>query len=119
MTVKEYLNSDWREKSGKKKVYDALLKIKPLEKYSNYKRVPLDKIEKFLFICQSKYDIQMSLIYVSGTARDEGFVYTGGISNKEGKMLETVHGIELYEVVAKGAIRIWDMIKKGEVKKRK
>lgn len=119
MTVKEIINSDWREKIGKKKVYKALLEIKPLEKYSNLKRVPLEKIEKFLFMCQSKYDVQLSLIYVSNTARDDGFVYTGGISDGSGKILETVHGIELYEVIAKGAIKIWSMIKKGEAKKRK
>lgn len=119
MGIKEIMRADFRTESGRETVNEALLKIAPLEKYAKYDRVPLEKIEKLLFKCQKKYDVRLTIVYISSSARDESFVYSGGISDLKGNMIDTVHGIEVYELFAKSAIKIWNMIKKKEVKRRK
>lgn len=119
MNLKDVMKADFRTKKGKDLVNDALIEIAPLSKYSSLKRVPLEKIERLLFKCQERYDVKLTLIYISGSANYESFVYSGGISDLKGNMIDTVHGIEIYELFAKSAIRIWSMIKNKEVKRRK
>lgn len=110
---------DYRTEIGKEKVQEALLKIKPLSKYDNEEKVPLEKIEKLLFQIQKKYKAGMAIICVSGKANDESLVYTGGIADDEGKVICAIHGIEVYELLAKTAIKLWDLKQEGKIERRK
>lgn len=119
MNIETLLSIDYRAESSKKFLQKTLLKIKPLEKYSNYDKVPLEKIEKLLFKLQQKYDVNIALIYTSGKANNDFFVYSGGISkDSANKIICAVHAVEIYELFAKMLIKVWDMKKKGELKKR-
>lgn len=115
MTTKELLEADFRNDAQRRAVQKALLKMKPFSKLCG--EVPLEKLEKFVFLSQRKYLVYMGSIFVS-VANDMPVYQVYFRNDKSMKEMGFVCGCSLYELMAKACIKIWSMIAKNEIEKR-
>lgn len=116
MTTKDILELDFRDSKSHTIMQKALKKIDPLAGTEGV--VPIEKLEKLLFLFQKRYCIEFSWIFVSH--EDEHPVYTISMRNSYTNVgMGYVHGITLYEVVSKAVVAIWAHIRAKRLKKRK
>lgn len=110
MKTDELLNLDFRDEKNKKIIQKALKKIKPLSRYEQ--DVPIEALEKLLFLMCKKYNIVPNWITMSFTANDKNTVYSANVqSGKNFKSFGYVHGMCLYELMAKLCIKIYAIVK--------
>ena len=119
MDLDKVLSADWRTKSGRQLVLDVLAKIKPISKYAaDGGQIPLVKIERLVWTIVERYEVDVVWIFVSHD--DAGMRYTVSVRSKQpGVTYKIVYGITLYEVMAKVAITMWDLIKRKIIKQKK
>lgn len=116
MTTKDILELDFRDDKSYMIMQKVLKKIDPLANIEG--KVPIEKLEKLLFLFQRRYCIEFNWIFVSH--EDEQPVYTISMRNTYTDVgMGYVHGITLYEVVSKAVVAIWSHIKAKRLKKRK
>lgn len=114
MTIQEILNIDYREEENKEKIQKALHKIKPFKKFND--EIPLEKLEKLLFIFHKKYGIKLEQISTDGYGNESNFIWKALIlvDKIENYKNYYVYGISFYEVLAKASLFIYSMIKERE-----
>lgn len=119
MTTDQLLQLDCRVAENCRTIQKALRKMKPFSKVDMGEDVPLVKIEKMLRLMLSKYQVDITWIFVSHD--DENMRYTISLRDDggEGGLSQTVYGITLYEVMCKAAICIWSLAKRGILKERR
>jgi hypothetical protein len=119
MTTKELLNLDYRNKQNKQIIQKALLRIKPLSKFSDEGHVPFEAIEKLLHLIGSKYKVWIKDITLDSQSGDDYDVSRAHIINEDNlETMEVIFGMCMYELFAKVAIFLWSEVKKGKIKRR-
>lgn len=117
MTTKEIMELDFRESESHKIMQKALRKIEPLAKCDGEK-VPIEKVEKLLFMLQKRYYVETRGVLASCT--EDQPLYTITVNDVyDNKIIGNVYGITLYEVMSKAVVLIWSNIKGQAIKKRK
>lgn len=118
MKTSEILDLDYRESESKEIINKVLCKMKPLAKYSDEEKVPLEAIEKALGVMVRKYNILMMYITPTFIPTNKENLYAVSFRERVGeKWLGNVYGCCLYEVMAKSAIKVYSMIKNNEIQK--
>lgn len=120
MTTDQLLQLDCRVDENRRTIQKALRKMKPFSKLTMDEDVPLVKIEKMLRLMLSKYQVDITWIFVSHD--DENMRYTISLRDDGGegaRLSQTVYGITLYEVMCKAVICIWSLAKRGILKERR
>lgn len=118
MTTKEVMNLDCRNEKGRVIIQKVLRQIKPLSKYSDESDIPLDAIEKAINVMCKKYIVSVRELVPDAFSNHEHTIWRATLINdKNLKVIESVYGISLYEVLAKVAIRLFAEVRKG-VQKR-
>lgn len=107
---------DCREKEGRKKINDELLKLKPLQKYEG-KKVPIEMLEKYAEKVCRKYNIRVQQITVSYIDGETRWYTLSMMDKKEYTWLGNVNGYFLWELMAKFVIKTHNQIEKGILKK--
>lgn len=116
MKTYQLMALDCRKEENLKTINKALLKIKPLSRYEDEERVPLEKVETYVEKVQRKYDIRVQYMKFS-TADDESRWYNISVmTRKSHEWLGSIHGYTLYEVWAKLALQLFIWIKEERVK---
>lgn len=115
MTTEQILNTNLTE--NRKLLENVLSKIGPLAKYNG--KPTMEQLERFVFLMQKKYEVSTLWILVSN--ENDTPVYTMSFRNsheisEESYAIGTVHGMTLYETLAKASALLWSY--KGRLKKR-
>lgn len=117
MTTDDLLNVDYRE--NKVIIQKALLKIKPLSKYSEEEQIPLSAIEKLIHLMCKKYKVWIRGISFDPTSNDDYDVLRCEIINENDlSLIRYIYGICIYEIMAKSAILVWSEIKNKNLNRR-
>jgi len=119
MTTDDILNLDYRLEANKIKLKKALCRIKPLSKYEDEEEIPLEKLEKLIGMFSRKYKIMIQYINMTCIKNNEEnlFLVSLKTTDKENKWLGSIYGCCLYELFAKTAIKMYVLIKSGEIEK--
>lgn len=117
MKTSDILLLDLRKEENKKKVNKFLLKIKfigkAMEGTSN-RLVPIEVLEDFLKEIKKRYGYGFQMIY--SYYEDDIFrFYHVGIVNGKSEWIGNVEGVTMWELFAKGTIKIYADIKRNEV----
>lgn len=118
MKTEQILNLDYRKEESQEIIQKVLRKIKPLSKYSDESNVPIEAIEKLVRVLVQKYEITpqwMSMSYFEPTIGIYGIYSISVKTTTDHKWLGTVHGMCLYEVFAKLAIKMYSEVKSGNI----
>ena len=119
MKTSDILELDYREKENKQIIQKALLKIKPLSKFSDEKQVPLEALEKLLHMICSKYKVWVSKITQEPIASDNGDIWRCEIVDESNlSTIKDIYGICLYELIAKIVIFLWSENKNERLNRR-
>lgn len=114
MTTQEILNLDYRKKENQDIIQKVLKRIKPLSKYSD-EEVPLQAIEKLIKVLTNKYDIHPQSMVIS-CHESSSIIYSIPVKTSNSfESLGMVHGMCLYEVFAKLAIKMFSDVKHQKV----
>lgn len=119
MTTDEILNLDYRKDENKEKIQKVLRKIKPLSKFSVESDVPIEAIEKMISVMCKKYMITPQWMRLSYD--DEILcIYSVGVkTTSKHEWLGDVHGMCIYELLAKLCVKIYAEIKSGRIEVKK
>ena len=114
MTTKEVVNLDYRKEENQEIIQRVLRQIKPLSKYSDEYEIPLNALEKAIAVMCKKYAMHVQSIMADTFANEERIIWRAMLISEDGfKIIDAVHGISMYELLAKIAIRLYAEIKKG------
>lgn len=119
MTTNDILNLDYRKEENKYKIQKVLLKIKPLMKYSDEEQIPIDALEKMIYLICKKYKVWIRNITQSPLSSDDGNVWSCQIVDTDSiEIIKEVYGICIYEIFAKIVIFLWYAKEKSKIKRR-
>lgn len=119
MKTSDILELDYREKENKQIIQKALLKIKPLSKFSDEKQVPLESLEKLLHLICSKYKVWVRCIVQDPRASEDGDIWRCEIVDEDNlDTIKKIYGICMYELFAKIVIFLWSENKNEKLKRR-
>lgn len=117
MTTKDLLNIDYREEKNKFIIQKALLKIKPLSKFSDEEYVPIEAIEKMIHLICSKYKVWIKDITLDSQSNEMYDIFRCNVIDESNlEYIETIYGICTYELFAKIVILLWS--KKDKLNRR-
>lgn len=120
MTTQQVLMLDCREEESMEIIQKVLHKITPLSKFKG--DVPLEMVEKLIHKMVKKYFVRIQWItHTSIPYRLDEDEQWWSISLKQDDThawLGSISGYTMYEVLAKTAIKIYAMVKKGELEVR-
>lgn len=114
--TKQIMEMDYRVPENQKAIQRVLRQIKPLSKFPEGSDIPLSAIEKAIQVMDKKYEIGISDLVPDTHSNSNGTIWRATLveHNNPFERLDAVHGLSIYEVLAKAAIRIY-----AEVRKRK
>lgn len=115
MKTERILMLDYREEETKEIIQKVLRKIKPLSKYSEECDIPLEAIEKLIFVLAQKYAITPQWLMMSFHDGVTSVYSVGVKTTTDHKWIGTIHGMCLYEVFAKLAIKMYSEVKQGNI----
>ena len=121
MKTEQILKLDYRKEESQEIIQKVLRKIKPLSKYSDESNVPIEAIEKLIRVLVQKYEITpqwMTMSYFEPTIGIYGIYSISVKTTTDHKWLGSVHGMCLYEVFAKLAIKMYSEVKSGKIPAR-
>lgn len=120
MTTYDILNLDYREKENVKKIQKVLLKIKPLMKFSDEEVIPIEALDKIIYLICKKYKVWVRSIMQSPKSSDYGNIWSCQIVDTDTlDTIQEIYGITIYEVFAKVVIYLWSVKEKGKIKSRR
>lgn len=112
MKTSEILQLDCREANNRQIIQKVLRKVKPLAD-SPEKNVPLPLIEKLITLLSKKYSMSIKEFVPDVHSNSTGMIWRATITNDVNfQVLQTVHGLSVYEVFAKSAIYMYSMREK-------
>lgn len=112
MKTSEILQLDCREVNNRQVIQKVLRKVKPLAD-SPEKNVPLPLIEKLITLLSKKYNMSIREFVPDVRSNSTGMIWRATITNDtDFQVLQTVHGLSVYEVFAKSAIYMYSMREK-------
>ena len=115
MKTEQILNLDYRKEESREIIQKVLRQIKPLSKFSVENDIPLEVIEKAIRVMICKYEITPQWMHMTYENPILG-VYSIGVKTADThQWLGDVHGMCLYEVFAKLAIKIYAEVKSGNI----
>ena len=118
MKTEQILNLDYTKEENKNIIQKVLRKIKPLSKYSEEEIIPIEAIEKLVYVLVKKYEITPQWLNMSFHS-SSCTLYTIGVkTTTDHKWLGNVYGSCLYEVYAKLAIKMFSEVKAGNIEER-
>ena len=114
MKTNDIMNLDCRKKENQEIIQKVLRQIKPLSKYSGECDIPFSAIEKVMTVLCKKYCLRIKELIPDIWSSNDGILWRIILINETNeKVIDTVYGISMYEVFAKGAIRLYAEVKKG------
>ena len=119
MTTEQILLLDGTyNENDKKTIQKVLRKIKPLSKYSDEERVPIEALEKMVTVITTKYAIQPQWItctYHGELAGQYGHYSRGVKTSDTHAWLGTVSTRSLYGLLSKLVIFMYAQVKSGSI----
>lgn len=107
MNTNQILNLDCRIEGNKEIIQKALRKIKPLAKCKE-DIIPIEKIEKCIFVLCRNYNILPRGILTDEFSSDDGIIWKFEFVNASNlERFGICYGISFYEVLAKSAIMLF------------
>lgn len=120
--VEKVINADYRKPEGRNLINKTLMKFKPFKNISSKdenNRVRLSDIERLIIKIHKQYAVKLQWIMPTYTENEKYPLYSASIKNDvNGEWIGSVHGICLYEVMAKVVIVMYAAIKSGKVSRR-
>jgi len=118
MTTQEIMNLNTRKNPEANEVIQKVLrKIKPLSKYEDIEEdIPLELVEKVIHTIVNKY--HMAIQWISHQSRlsvPEVYWSVSIKTDDTHKWLGSIQGATMYELIAKIAIKMYSMVKSGEL----
>lgn len=108
MKTKDVLQLDCRQRENQKIIQRVLRQIKPLSKFAEGEDIPLSAIEKAIRVMDRKYGIGIKELEPDTSSSKEGTIWRATLQYQSNfKVVDTVYGLSLYEVMAKVAIRVY------------
>ena len=117
MKLKEALVCDTRKEGSWEGINALLFKIPPLKKYESEGEVPLEALEKMLWVFAQKYNAQFQyMMPVIKKLEDKESInyYSCSFKTRDHQWIGTVHGVTLHECFAKGVLMCYGHIKRNE-----
>lgn len=112
----DFLND--KEKS-EKVIQRELREIKPLAKFPLDKRVPLEMIEKYIFLMVRKYNAHIVFNYITFDDYTESYpMFHLDLMFESECAIITIHGLSLYEVLSKTAVALFKAVSDNVIKVR-
>lgn len=118
MKLKDALISDVRKEGVWEELHEMLFKIPPLKKYGPVGNVPLEKLEKLMWMFNEKYGVQMQYIMLipqkapRGSNELDGYFYSCSVKNNHDQSwIGTVYGRTIYECYVKMVLLSYGYIK--------
>lgn len=118
MRTEQILNLDCRKEENSEIIQKVLRQIKPLSKYSDEERIPLEAIEKLVRILCQKYEISPQWMSMHFNEQSLGIYSMGVKTTTDHNWIGNVYGVSLYEIFAKLAIKIYSEVKSGNIPTR-
>lgn len=119
--IKSYLNLDFMndKERAEKIIQRELRKIKPFAKFSLDKRVPLEMIEKYIFLMVRKYESRIVFNYITFDDYTESYpMFHLDLMLETVHKMIIVHGLSLYEVLSKTAVILNNAVLDNVIKAR-
>lgn len=114
MDTKKILNLDYRDPENQEIIQKVLRQIKPLSRFSEETEIPLSAIERAISVMCKKYNMRVSNICSDVYGNDTLIIWRASIITEHNyKTVWVVHGISMYELMAKVAIALYAEVKKG------
>lgn len=112
MKLKDALICDVRTKGVWDELHELLFKVPPLKKYGPNGPIPLEKLEKLMWVFNEKYGIQLQYIMTVPQKGMDGFYYSCSLkTNHNNTWIGTVYGITIYECFVKMVLLSYGYIK--------
>ena len=119
MKTEDILVLDYRLKENKQLIQKALLKIKPLSKFSDEKQVPFESLEKLLHLICNRYKVWVRQIVQDPVSSDDGDLWRCEIVDESNlETIKKIYGVCLYELIAKVVIFLWSENKNERLTRR-
>jgi hypothetical protein len=119
MTTEQILRLDGTyNEDNKNTIQKVLRQIKPLSRYSEEERVPIEALEKMVTTITTKYAIQPQWItctYYGDLAKQYGHYSCGVKTSDTHAWLGTVSTSSLYELLSKLVIFMYAQVKSGSI----
>lgn len=105
MEVSKLLELDFRDEENRKEIQKELRSIKPLSKCPDGKDVPMELIEKLVYVLYRKYHLFVRELTPDMDSNSDAVVWRAVVGNGDTlKIVRRIWGLSLYEVMAKIAI---------------
>lgn len=121
MKIENIMQLDYRDESQKTKLMQYLRSFKPFSRYEESETISMDLIELYMDKIFKKYRCGIGYVFRANVRANlnQDKIWSASIKEKTGGVyLCTVHGITLYEVFVKLAIRLHYAAKNGEIQER-
>ena len=119
MKLKDAIIADVRKEGVWEELHELLFKIPPLKKYGPVGDIPLEKLEKLMWVFYEKYGIQMQYIMfvpqkaIKDNKKIDTCYYSCSIKNKhDNSWIGSVQGLTIYECYVKMVLLSYGYIKK-------
>lgn len=118
MKTNEILKLNFKEEKSQEIIQKVLKSIKPLQKYSNEEKVPLESLEKLIGLYSRKYNFSMQWLFFYVTEPKENIWNVSLRNDNNFERIEEIFGHNLYELLSKVAILMTHLIKSGKIELR-
>lgn len=119
MTTEQLLNLKYESEAGKQKLQKALRKIKPFAKDPVDEQIPMEKLEKVVYLYLTTYEVTMQWISFALFDGNSKPTYQASFKRADDhSWLGNVYGQTAYELWIKMAIKLFSDIKHLEIPRR-
>lgn len=117
--IEHILNLDYSDQQGRQAIDKTLRMIKPFRKYPMDAQVPLEKLEKLVYMLVNKYEITPQWINLTYDASIKCLYSVSVKTTYNHVWLGRVYAMSIYELFIKLCIKLWAEIKSKNIPVRK
>ena len=113
--IEHILNLDYSDLQGRQAIDKTLRRIKPFKKYPMDVQIPLEKLEKLVYMLVNKYEITPQWINLTYDASIK-CLYSASVKTTYNHVwLGRVYAMSIYELFVKLCIKLWAEIKSKNI----
>lgn len=113
--IEHILNLDYSDPKGRQAIDKVLRRIKPFKKYSMDVQIPLEKLEKLVYLLVNKYEITPQWINLTYDASIKCLYSVSVKTTYNHVWLGRVYAMSIYELFVKLCIKLWAEIKSKNI----
>lgn len=116
--IEHILNLDYSDPQGRQAIDKVLRRIKPFKKYPMDVHIPLEKLEKLVYLLVNKYEITPQWINLTYDASIKCLYSVSVKTTYDHVWLGRVYAMSIYELFVKLCIKLWEEIKSKNIPAR-